>query len=126
MRSLSAIGWALVWFGVEMYYGGDGRPDPREEETMFWLIAGFVAGCSLLGGYVSAAKHRPIFEGLLFGFLLGPLGVLIAALLPTAPERPVRLGANDRREEFIQHIDEKQDDALRGWLADDGLRGVRP
>ena len=51
-----------------------------------WLVAGFVFG--LLGCYISGQKNRPVFEGLAMGFLFGPLGVLVAALLPTIPKAP--------------------------------------
>jgi uncharacterized membrane protein HdeD (DUF308 family) len=41
--------------------------------------------CAGLGAYVSAAKCRPALEGFFFGVLLGPLGILVAALLPANP-----------------------------------------
>jgi hypothetical protein len=50
------------------------------------LILGWVVGAVALAGvgcYVSAQKHRPVGEGALLGLVLGPLGVLLAALLPT-------------------------------------------
>jgi hypothetical protein len=37
----------------------------------------------IVGRYIAAEKGRPSTEGLLFGLLLGPFGVLIEALLPT-------------------------------------------
>jgi hypothetical protein len=43
--------------------------------------------CSGVGAYVSAQKERGATEGAVFGFLLGPFGVLIAALLPTPIRR---------------------------------------
>jgi hypothetical protein len=47
-------------------------------------VAAWVA-LGLLGWYVSAQKGRPAAEGVLLGLLFGPLGVLVAALLPTLP-----------------------------------------
>jgi hypothetical protein len=47
-----------------------------------WLI------CAGLGSYVAVQKGRGGFEGFFFGLLLGPLGVLIAALMPASPVRP--------------------------------------
>ena len=38
--------------------------------------------CALAGAYVSKTKNRHALEGLLFGFFLGPIGLLIAAVLP--------------------------------------------
>jgi hypothetical protein len=37
----------------------------------------------LVGTYVAHAKNRSQVEGAAFGCLLGPIGVIIAALLPT-------------------------------------------
>jgi hypothetical protein len=44
----------------------------------------FLCGC--FGGYVAAVKGRPVFEGLIFGAVLGPFGVVAAAGLPAAPD----------------------------------------
>jgi hypothetical protein len=44
--------------------------------ALFWLA------CAAMGAYVSHAKGRSPIEGVLFGFALGPLGVVVAALLP--------------------------------------------
>ena len=46
--------------------------------------------CGALGAYVSAAKNRDAAEGLILGVLLGVIGVLIAALLPTVANEPKR------------------------------------
>jgi hypothetical protein len=43
----------------------------------------FFAACGVAGGYVSGAKGRPGAEGALLGFLFGPLGLLVAVLMPT-------------------------------------------
>lgn len=50
-----------------------------------------------LGGWVAAQKGRPIGEGVLLGLLFGPIGVLIAALLPADPEARQRAEAADQR-----------------------------
>lgn len=44
-----------------------------------------LAVCGCLGAYIARAKGRSALEGLLFGVLLGPIGVLIAVLMPTLP-----------------------------------------
>ncbi len=48
--------------------------------------------CGSLGVYIATQKGRNEWEGLLFGFLLGPFGVIIEALLPEQEpsERPER------------------------------------
>lgn len=51
---------------------------------MLYLVL-FVIGlaCGLLGAYVGFQKGRAPIEGLVIGAMLGPLGVLVVALLPT-------------------------------------------
>jgi hypothetical protein len=51
--------------------------------VMIWLIAVGLTVCGALGAYVAAQKGREPVEGLVFGVLLGPLGVLVAGLMPT-------------------------------------------
>jgi hypothetical protein len=41
-----------------------------------------------LGFYIATQKGRSSGEGFLLGFLFGPLGCLIVALLPTPKSRP--------------------------------------
>ena len=45
------------------------------------LILAFVFGC--LGSWIASQKNRGGGEGFWLGFLFGPFGVLIEALLPT-------------------------------------------
>jgi hypothetical protein len=47
--------------------------------AMIWLVMG------ALGAFVALQKGRSPIEGLMMGFLFGPFGVLITALLPTMP-----------------------------------------
>ena len=52
------------------------------------IVLAFIVGLiilGILGAWVSAQKNRDGLEGFLLGCLFGPLGVLIAALLPTLP-----------------------------------------
>jgi len=44
--------------------------------------------CAGIGSYISYQKGRSEAEGALFGFFLGPLGLLIAAMLPTIYAQP--------------------------------------
>jgi hypothetical protein len=39
--------------------------------------------CSLLGVYIAGQKGRSTIEGFVFGLLLGPIGLIIVACLPT-------------------------------------------
>ena len=43
----------------------------------------YVAACAYGGIYVAEQKNRSLCEGLIFGVLLGPVGMLVVACLPT-------------------------------------------
>lgn len=63
----------------------------------FGVAAGIVGvwlACGGMGGYVAHAKDRAPAEGAVFGLLLGPLGVLVEALLPEGA-RPARAPVRD-------------------------------
>jgi hypothetical protein len=47
-----------------------------------------------LGAYASVAKGRPPIEGAIFGFLLGPIGVIVASAMPEI-RRPSLESADD-------------------------------
>ncbi len=51
-------------------------------ETLLAVFLVWVASV-IAGGYVAAQKHRPVVEGVLFGVLFGPIGMLTMASLPT-------------------------------------------
>ena len=57
-------------------------------EALIAIIA-FAVWCATigLGAYIAAQKGRQPIEGLAFGLLLGPLGLLIEVLLPDGQER---------------------------------------
>jgi len=58
-----------------------------EVDSMDGVLPGLIAGlaaCGFLGGFVAGAKGRNFLEGLMLGGLLGPLGVVVAVLMPTA------------------------------------------
>lgn len=53
---------------------------------MFFIVL-IVAGIfATMGAYVASQKRRASMEGAIFGGLLGPIGILIVALLPTGPQ----------------------------------------
>jgi hypothetical protein len=75
---------------------------------MIYFIAGLVGlACAPVGAYVSHVKGRPAIEGALLGFLLGPLGILVAALLPTIEPRAERGLGRDR----VAWIPDDRDDS---------------
>ncbi len=49
-----------------------------------FLVAYIILGCLMggLGWWIAKQRHRPELEGLLLGFVFGPLGAVIEALLP--------------------------------------------
>jgi hypothetical protein len=61
------------------------------------MVAVYFLGCAIGGYYVAAEKGREPGEGIAFGVLLGPLGMIIVACLPMvtgpAPAAPSRLRA---------------------------------
>ena len=50
---------------------------------VFFVTTVVVFGFSILGGWLAREKNRDATEGYALGFLFGPFGVLIEALLPT-------------------------------------------
>lgn len=50
-----------------------------------WVVAAAVVGTAfgVFGGWVASQKGRDVGEGVALGFVLGPFGVLIEALLPS-------------------------------------------
>ena len=64
----------------------------------FWVLGwlSLLIISALIGCYISGEKGRGGTEGLVFGFLLGPIGVLVTVLMP-APDRPVNPGSHRGR-----------------------------
>lgn len=79
-----------------------------------WCLV--VAVCVLTGAYVRAEKNRPVSEGVIFGLILGPIGVLIAAVLPTLPASPSRSETTPRPTRTVDKIRDEEADAS-AWLA---------
>lgn len=50
--------------------------------TIFLCVSAWLVAFGALGGYVSVQVDRDAAEGLILGVLFGPLGVIVAALLP--------------------------------------------
>jgi hypothetical protein len=52
-------------------------------ELLVYVAVGvYIAICGGAGGYVAIQKRRDMLEGMLFGLLLGPFGVVTEACLP--------------------------------------------
>jgi hypothetical protein len=59
-----------------------------EDWTILLVFVAVIAvAFSLLGAWVASQKRRDPFEGFILGFVFGPLGVLIEAMLPSAHRR---------------------------------------
>ena len=76
---------------------------------IFYLLVTGIAG-----SYVSFEKGRSGWEGFLFGVFFGPIGLVVAACMPTAPA-PVASQAKVGRQAMAPNVD---DDAhVRAALA---------
>ncbi len=58
-----------------------------EPLTVLLLLLGSCLVCVVAGGSVAKEKNRDAAEGVLFGAVFGPIGILITAMLPTKPSR---------------------------------------
>jgi hypothetical protein len=61
-----------------------------EESLAAWYVLGamiYLIVCAVAGKYVAVQKGRPEGEGILFGILFGPLGLILVACLPDGPAR---------------------------------------
>lgn len=67
------------------------------------LVAVFLGciACSLIGTYVAVEKHRSPGEGLIFGLVLGPIGVLLEAMMPTGVQRATTAEGEPGEKELI-------------------------
>jgi hypothetical protein len=77
-----------------------------------WLllfILCFVLAMPMLGGYVAEQKRRPWGEGVILGLLFGPLGVIVAGLLPTLEPQRYHHGVKLARRVVGERQDEPPD-----------------
>ncbi len=56
-----------------------------EPLTVLFILLGSCLVCAVAGASVAKEKNRDAVEGVLFGAVFGPIGILITALLPTKP-----------------------------------------
>jgi hypothetical protein len=68
--------------------------------TLVWLFIGgaiYFIACAGFGAYVADQKGRSRLEGMLFGFVLGPFGVVAEGTLPTL--KPKLSTTNDEEDD---------------------------
>lgn len=73
------------WIGLRELSGGyDGSMDLQTFVLRLVFLAVTIGGltCALVGSWVAEQCGRRQTEGMVLGFLLGPFGVLVEALLP--------------------------------------------
>jgi len=56
-----------------------------EPLTVVLILLSSCFFCAVVGASVAKEKNRDALEGILFGALFGPIGILITAVLPTKP-----------------------------------------
>ena len=70
-------------------------------ELIVAMVAGIIFG--LIGRYVAKEKNRSGAEGFLGGFFLGPIGIIIVALMPTIEKSPIKeIEFTDEEKETIK------------------------
>lgn len=72
-----------------------------EPLTVLFILLASCLVCAAAGASVAKEKNRDAVEGILFGAVFGPIGILITALLPTKPssDQPAQayVGTIDQR-----------------------------
>ena len=57
----------------------------------------------ILGRYVAKEKNRSEADGFIGGFFLGPIGIIIVALMPTLEKKPIKeIELTDEEKETIR------------------------
>ncbi len=57
-------------------------------ELIVAIVVAVIFG--LIGRYVAKEKNRSDAEGFIGGFFLGPIGIIIVALMPTLEKDPIK------------------------------------
>jgi hypothetical protein len=95
---------------------------------MLVVFFGFWSALGFMGGWIAEQKNRKTGEGFVLGALLGPLGWIIEALLPTIPQPSA---AEVERIETLQHSyheqeAQHQEKEHEGWIIEQQQREREP
>lgn len=74
--------------------------------------------CSFVARYVAQQKGRSPSEGAMMGFWLGPLGLLVEALLPNIEKPKRKPGRRMSRSGWQPPPDDGMDQEVTNWLRD--------
>ena len=70
-------------------------------ELIVAIVAAIIFG--LIGRYVAKEKNRSEADGFIGGFFLGPIGIIIVALMPTLEKKPIKeIELTDEEKETIR------------------------
>ena len=75
------------------------------------IVVGIVCaffGSAALGGLIAESKRRRPTEGMMLGLLLGPIGVIVAAMLPNWTRPIVDQGSRSSFNSLVTYQDAKQ------------------
>ena len=96
--------------------------------TVLLIVLSSCFFCAVIGGKVAKEKNRDAAEGVLFGALFGPIGILITAVLPTKPAsgQPQQANAGTIGQRKPRSIDERGQIAYLENRYRDVLEDVAP
>lgn len=72
-------------------------------ENLLLGVMTLLATLAIASGAITTVKHRSPLEGVLLGFLLGPVGLAIALSRPYRHRPPVDRGAHDSYHSLLVH-----------------------
>jgi hypothetical protein len=93
-----------------------------DQISTFWICTivgagGYALICGGFGAYVADMKGRSKLEGLLFGFFLGPIGVVAAACLPDLRKFKLDENVANQARVIRDTVEGDEDDKVRAALA---------
>jgi hypothetical protein len=88
--------------------------------ALHWTLIGgaiYLLAFSALGAHIAYRKRRSILEGFLFGFLLGPIGIVWEFFMRTVSSYE-RARKSEEEKEIFRHISEHYQSRSRKPLGD--------